>query len=470
MSPRHHRIKPTFSAVSAALLALGLLPGPVGAVVPAAGGSFGATHFAIDVGATTEAYDPHVSGDLGVYTADSSRIRYYSFSTGDTLVVPEEVPAIDVLSDVNSGRIVFSRLAGLSSRVMVFDTTDDSLTEVDPQPTVFRFGASIGSDTVAFIDVSTAPTGNLHAAFVGGSSAEVTNDGRITSGPSVSPDGSLVVYESCASDPSACSVRQAAWNGSSWMVSNVTADGTEAEANPDTDGAVVVYDAERGGDREIAWQPVGGGAEQVLTMAGRQSNPSVSAGIVSFESVAVGESTADVFVYEIASNRLFQVTSSPGVYDTLNDVFVLPTDVVRVVWTEGAEGDRDVRGADLTLPPVGPSYTFGGFQSPVDPLPTLNSMKAGAAVPVKFSLGGDFGLDIFAPGYPKSQVVACDSTAPVDGVEQTLSAGGSGLSYDATSGLYTYVWKTDKAWAGTCRQLVLTFADGTVARANFKLK
>ena len=27
-----------------------------------------------------------------------------------------------------------------------------------------------------------------------------------------------------------------------------------------------------------------------------------------------------------------------------------------------------------------------------------------------------------------------------------------------------------KAWAGTCRQLVLTFADGTVARANFKLK
>jgi hypothetical protein len=38
------------------------------------------------------------------------------------------------------------------------------------------------------------------------------------------------------------------------------------------------------------------------------------------------------------------------------------------------------------------------------------------------------------------------------------------------SGLSTYVWKTDKAWAGTCRQLVIWFVDGTVARATFKFK
>jgi hypothetical protein len=241
--------------------------------------------------------------------------------------------------------------------------------------------------------------------------------------------------------------------------SNVTEDGTEAEANPDTDGAVVVYDADRAGDREIAWLPVGGGAEQVLTMAGVQYQPSVSAGIVAFESVSSGDPAADLFICEIATNRLFQVTNSVGVDETLNDVFVLPSGVVRVVWAEGPPGSRDVRGADLVLPPVGPSYSFGGLLAPVDPLPTLNSMKAGAAVPVKFSLGGDFGLDILASGYPKSQTVACDSTAPVNGVEQTLSAGGSGLTYDASSGLYTYVWKTDKAWTGTCRQLVLRFAE-----------
>jgi hypothetical protein len=31
------------------------------------------------------------------------------------------------------------------------------------------------------------------------------------------------------------------------------------------------------------------------------------------------------------------------------------------------------------------------------------------------------------------------------------------------------VWKTDKAWAGTNRQLVVKLADGTSHVANFKL-
>jgi hypothetical protein len=35
-------------------------------------------------------------------------------------------------------------------------------------------------------------------------------------------------------------------------------------------------------------------------------------------------------------------------------------------------------------------------------------------------------------------------------------AGNSSLQCDAGSDQYTYVWKTDKAWAKTCRILVLT--------------
>ena len=152
-------------------------------------------------------------------------------------------------------------------------------------------------------------------------------------------------------------------------------------------------------------------------------------------------------------------------------MFVLPDGRVRVVWASGATGSRDVYGATFTIPAVEPpAYAFGGFLQPVDPLPALNSMKAGAAVPVKFSLGGDRGLDIFAAGYPRSRVITCDSTASVDGIEHTVTAGGSSLQYDALTDVYTYVWKTDKAWAGTCRQLVLGFADGTFERANFKLK
>lgn len=77
---------------------------------------------------------------------------------------------------------------------------------------------------------------------------------------------------------------------------------------------------------------------------------------------------------------------------------MLPDGRVRVVWASGPLGSRDVYGATFELPPAAPSYSFGGFLQPLEALPTLNSLKAGAAVPVKFSLGGDHGLDIFAAG------------------------------------------------------------------------
>jgi hypothetical protein len=51
---------------------------------------------------------------------------------------------------------------------------------------------------------------------------------------------------------------------------------------------------------------------------------------------------------------------------------------------------------------------------------------------------------------------------------QTTTAGQSGLSYDWSSALYTYVWKTNSTWAGTCRQLNLRLADGTDHVALFK--
>ena len=55
-------------------------------------------------------------------------------------------------------------------------------------------------------------------------------------------------------------------------------------------------------------------------------------------------------------------------------------------------------------------------------------------------------------------------------IEQTVTASNSSLSYNATTQQYTYVWKTDKAWAGTCRQLIVRLVDGTEHRANFKFK
>jgi N-acetylneuraminic acid mutarotase len=115
-------------------------------------------------------------------------------------------------------------------------------------------------------------------------------------------------------------------------------------------------------------------------------------------------------------------------------------------------------------------FTFTGFLQPVDNQPMVNIVKAGAAVPVKFSLDGDQGLNIFAAGHPASQQVSCTSGAPAAPVEPTADAGSSGFSYDPTSGQYTYVWKTDKTWANTCRTLALRLIDGTDHYANFKFK
>jgi len=119
-------------------------------------------------------------------------------------------------------------------------------------------------------------------------------------------------------------------------------------------------------------------------------------------------------------------------------------------------------------------YDYRGFYQPVDNTPTLNVVKAGSAVPVKFSLGGDQGLDIFAKAadgssYPKTAPIACNSTDSVDAIEETVSASTSALHYDASTNHYVYNWKTEKAWAGTCLQLVLKFKDGTKHLANFRL-
>ncbi len=113
-------------------------------------------------------------------------------------------------------------------------------------------------------------------------------------------------------------------------------------------------------------------------------------------------------------------------------------------------------------------YNFTGFFSPVLNPPTLNAVNAGRAVPVKFSLSGDKGLNIFAPNNPFSVSLNCNTNDPGVDVAETLTAGGSSLSFSGDT--YTYVWKTESSWAGTCRQLVLTLNDGSVHIANFKFK
>jgi hypothetical protein len=175
------------------------------------------------------------------------------------------------------------------------------------------------------------------------------------------------------------------------------------------------------------------------------------------------ETTIEVF----RNGVLVQECQAPGSGDAMPDPCIEARSVL---------GDGDIAITALTtqaslwqLGVVSP-YPFAGFFAPVDNAPTVNSVSSGQAIPVKFSLGGDRGLDIFVGAGPYSQRVTCDSSAPLDAIETVVSAGASSISFDAGSGRYQFTWKTQKAWAGTCRTLTLHFVDGTTRTTVFSFK
>ncbi|HEY0738370.1 MAG TPA: PxKF domain-containing protein, partial [Herpetosiphonaceae bacterium] len=196
------------------------------------------------------------------------------------------------------------------------------------------------------------------------------------------------------------------------------------------------------------------------TITSQPANPSTS-GSASFSFTSSEASSS----FECSlDNSPFATCASPQSYSGLTDGS--HSFAVRAI---DAAGNADATPATYAWTiNTSTAYNWSGFFQPVDNLPTLNLVKAGSAIPVKFSLSGYQGLTIFKLGYPKSEAIACSSTAPVLGIEETVSAGSSGLTYDVASDHYVYVWKTDKGWANTCRQFVIQLADGSYHRANFK--
>jgi hypothetical protein len=101
-------------------------------------------------------------------------------------------------------------------------------------------------------------------------------------------------------------------------------------------------------------------------------------------------------------------------------------------------------------------WPFDGFFGHSSP-PAFNTAKAGSTMPVKFSLGVNRGLGVFATGYPKVGTISCATGNPIGGL---ALAEGVRFRYDTRNRHYTYDWKTQKDWTG-CRQLVFRFTDGT---------
>jgi hypothetical protein len=114
-------------------------------------------------------------------------------------------------------------------------------------------------------------------------------------------------------------------------------------------------------------------------------------------------------------------------------------------------------------------FNFTGFFQPVDNIPTWNKANAGQSIPMKFSLGGNQGLNVIAAGYPKIIQWQCPSSSvTVDPIETYTTTANNGLVYDPVANQYNYVWKTDKSWANKCVKFQMVLTDGTTHEAMFQ--
>jgi hypothetical protein len=247
---------------------------------------------------------------------------------------------------------------------------------------------------------------------------------------------------------------------------------TPSRATPlGSDVVVSPPDAATGGSFvTVEFDSVTGGGTTTLTTT--ETAPALPAGFT------VGDPPT---YYEIATTATFAGTATVCIRYGAAD-YTAPGDLVLLhfeggTWVPAANQTHDpdtqtICGDVTSFSPFAvaqSSFAFTGFFSPVDNSPVVNVANGGKAIPVKFSLGGNFGLGILA-GTPVTRRVACESGAPVDLVEQTVNTNGPSLTYDAGSNRYQFVLKSEKSWAGSCRELILRFTDGTTEAALFQFK
>ena len=119
-----------------------------------------------------------------------------------------------------------------------------------------------------------------------GTTVQLSGSGTGTNqNPNVAPSGNVVVWELCPISLAQCGVMAAVFkpDQNAWSVFALVPPPPAGSlgGNPDTDDTWIVYDADRAGNatgRDIYFQPVAGGPETQLAIAGSQSNPSISQG------------------------------------------------------------------------------------------------------------------------------------------------------------------------------------------------
>jgi hypothetical protein len=248
-----------------------------------------------------------------------------------------------------------------------------------------------------------------------------------------------------------------------WNVSDPESDVTKTgcvDQNITSDQAATTYSCS-------ATSAGGNAAEQSVTIKRDATDPNVAlnGGPADGQSYFFGDTPAAPTCD--ASDALSELDGACSVSGYSSAV---GTHTVTATATDMA-GNENTASSTYTVKP----YTLNGFYQPIDMNDTVNTVKNGSTVPVKFELfkGATELTSTSAVTSIKSTPISCASLSgdPEDAIE-TVATGGTSLRYDTTAGQFIYNWTTPKGatQVGKCYSLTMTAADSSTITAYFKLK
>ena len=246
-----------------------------------------------------------------------------------------------------------------TDQIMTLDTSVSGAQPVQISPTTaLAQESSIGDATIVWRQQPTSLTGWDILAYdrAGGTVQQIDPPsiaGLLNQTANISPDGTVAVWSSCPTKFSNCSVWKAtAYEWNAWTAQALQSAIGGDQSHPDTDGTTIAYnsgfDLNNAFTERVLWQTVAGGTEQVLSASSADygTNPSISNAFIALDLSATLGVQADLAVYDIARNTLYDVTSdlaaagliSSGYNAQLADISVTPDGKARVAWQDG-QGD-----------------------------------------------------------------------------------------------------------------------------------
>ena len=433
--------------------------------------------FTIDGGPGSQ-FDPHVDGNLISYTYDAkdgtgNRVRYFRLGVDSA---PQEIQIAfgeqDLLAHVSGSRIAYSHVSGTTTGINLFDTAQTPGSSnpmvVNPASGVSRFSPAIRGQTIAYVDATLDPNGELVVFDLSSSTAtRITNDTISDLYPELATDASTVVWMRCPVDTNHCDIWKAVKSGTAWTPAVVNDDPAN-DVYPDTNGSVVAYTSFRPSetDWDIFYRD-SAAIEHELVLPGIQAGSHIVGDLISFAGQDAG-GRYDIFVYQISTNRLWNVTGTPDFDELLSGISVLPDGDVIIVYesTERGAALTNVHAMTFTVPPVAATYNICPLYD------AAKAKKSDSTYPIQIRLcdasGGNLSsssIVVHATG-----VTQVSTNAPGTLADTGNSNPDFDFRFDATTASYIFNLKTTGFATGTYALTFNAGTDPTVHTAMFQIK